>query len=93
MQIPPGDYAHQLGSGWLDDPSGTPHSRRDAAGKVVVAIFSIPNMSQGGYREKWANLLANQSDTKLPNSVFLVLFEDMAHAGMFEGIPRSGLKQ
>jgi hypothetical protein len=93
MHIPPGDYARRLGGGSLDDPSGAPHTRRDAAGKVLVAIFSIPNMSQGGYQEKWANLLANQSDTKLPKSVFLVLFEDMAHAGMFKGIARSDLKQ
>src|SRR5579871_413913 len=70
MQIPPGDYTRQLGNGSLDDPSGAPHSRREATGKIIVAIFSIPNMSQGGYQEKWANLLANQSDTKLPKSVF-----------------------
>jgi hypothetical protein len=93
MQVPPGDYVRQLGNGSLEDPSGAPHSRREAAGKVIVAIFSIPNMSQGGYQEKWANLLANQSDTKLPKSVFLVLFEDMAHAGMFKGVARSDLKQ
>jgi hypothetical protein len=93
MQIPPGDYTHQLGSGSLDDPSGAPHTRREAAGKVIVAIFSIPNMSQGGYQEKWSNLLADQADTKLPRSVFLVLFEDMAHAGLFKGIARSDLKQ
>ncbi len=93
MHIPPGDYARQIGNGSLEDPSGAPHTRRDAAGEVVVAIFSIPNMSQGGYQEKWSDLLASQSDTKLPKSVFLVLFEDMAHAGMFKGIARSDLKQ
>ena len=92
MQIPPGDYARHLGNGSLDDPSGAPHTRREAAGKVIVAIFSIPNMSQGDYQEKWSNLLADQPDTKLPKSVFLVLFEDMAHAGMFKGIARSDLK-
>jgi hypothetical protein len=93
MQIPPGDYTRQLGNGSLDDPSGAPHTRREAAGQVIVAIFSIPNMSQGSYQEKWSNLLADQSDTKLPKSVFLVLFEDMAHAGLFEGIARSDLKK
>jgi hypothetical protein len=92
MQIPPGDYTQQLGNGSLDDPSGAAHTRRDATGKVIVAIFSIPNMSQGGYQEKWANLLAHQAGTKLPNSVFLVLFENMAQAGMFKGIARSDMK-
>lgn len=62
MHIPSGDYARQLGGGTLDDPSGAPHTRRDAEGQVIVAIFSIPNMSQGGYQEKWAKLLADQSD-------------------------------
>jgi hypothetical protein len=93
MQIPAGDYTRQLGNGSLDDPSGVPHTRREAAGQVIVAIFSIPNMSQGSYQEKWSNLLADQSDTKLPKSEFLVLFEDMAHAGLFEGIARSDLKK
>lgn len=93
MQIPSGDYTRQLGNGSLDDPSGVAHTRQDAKNQVIVAIFSIPNMSQGGYQEKWANLLGHQADTKLPNSVFLVLFEDMAHAGMFKGIARSDMKE
>ena len=93
MVIPPGDYTRQLGNGTLDDPSGAAHTRRDAAGQVVVAIFSIPNMSQGSYQEKWAKLLADQPDTRLPHSVFLVLFENMAQAGMFKGIARSDLKK
>jgi hypothetical protein len=93
MQIPPGDYAHQIGNGSLADPSGAAHTRRDAANQVIVAIFSIPNMSQGSYQEKWADLLAHQPETKLPNSVFLVLFENMAQAGMFKGIARSDMKE
>jgi hypothetical protein len=93
MHIPPGNYTRQLGNGSLDDPSGAAHTRRDANGEVIVAIFSIPNMSQGSYQEKWADLLAHHPGTKLPKSVFLVLFEDMAHAGMFKGIARSDLKQ
>jgi hypothetical protein len=93
MQIPPGDYTRQLGSGSLDDPSGVAHTRRDAAGKVIVAIFSIPNMSQGSYQEKWAKLLAHEPDTELPKSDFLVLFENMSQAGMFKGIARSDMKQ
>ena len=92
MVVPPGNYARHLGTGSLDDPSGVAHTPREAAGHVIVAIFSIPNMSQGGYQEKWSNLLAQQSDTKLPRSVFLVLFENMAQAGMFKGIARSDMK-
>ncbi len=34
-----------------------------------------------------------KSGSKLPESVFLVLFEDMAHAGMFKGIARDDLKK
>ena len=93
MQIPPGNFTRQLGSGSLDDPSGAAHTRRDAAGQVIVAIFSIPNMSQGNYQEKWAKLLSTQPDTKLPDSVFLVLFENMSQAGMFKGIARSDMKK
>jgi hypothetical protein len=93
MVVPPGNYTRQLGNGSLADPSGVAHTRREAKGQVIVAIFSIPNMSQGSYQEKWANLLAHQSDTKLPNSVFLVLFENMAQAGMFKGIARSDMKE
>jgi hypothetical protein len=93
MQIPPGHYTRQLGNGSLDDPTGVAHTRQEAKGQVIVAIFSIPNMSQGNYQEKWANLLGHQRDTKLPTSVFLVLFEDMAQAGMFQGIARSDMKE
>jgi hypothetical protein len=93
MQIPPGDYTRQLGNGSLDDPSGAAHTRRDANGQVIVAIFSIPNMSQGSYQEKWAKLLAHQPDTRVSNSVFLVLFENMSQAGMFKGIARSDMKE
>jgi hypothetical protein len=93
MQIPPGDYTHQLGSGSLADPSGALHTRRDATDQVIVAIFSIPNMSQGSYQEKWADLLAQRPETKLPTSIFLALFENMAQAGMFKGIARSDMKK
>jgi hypothetical protein len=93
MVVPPGNYTRQLGNGSLADPSGVAHTRREAKGQVIVAIFSIPNMSQGNYQEKWANLLAHQSDTKVSNRVFLVLFENMAQAGMFKGIARSDMKE
>jgi hypothetical protein len=93
MQIPPGDYTRQLGNGSLNDPSGAAHTRREASGQVIVAIFSIPNMSQGSYQEKWADLLAQQPGTKVPASVFLVLFENMSQAGMFKGIARSDMKK
>ena len=48
MNLPPGDYAKQLGTRSIADPSGATHTKEMVAGKVVVAIFSASNMSQGG---------------------------------------------
>jgi hypothetical protein len=93
MRVPPGSYARRLGATVLADPLGTPHTRRDAAGKVLVAIFSAPTMSQGGYQEKWSSLLADQPATRLPGEVMLVLFEDMSQAGMFQGMARDDMKK
>ncbi len=93
MTIPPGDYAKQIGTRSLQDPSGTTHSKQEIKNKVVVGIFTAPNMSQGGTQEKWANLLANQSNTKVSNVVVLILVEDMSQAGMFKGMARSSMKK
>jgi hypothetical protein len=93
MNIPPGDYAKQIGTRSLADPSGTTHSKQEIKNKVVVGIFTAPNMSQGGTQEKWANLLANQADTKVSNVVVLILVEDMSQAGMFKGMARSSMKK
>jgi len=93
MRVPPGNYARRLGATVLADPLGNPHTRRDAAGKVMVAIFSAPTMSQGGYQEKWSSLLADQPATRLPGEVMLVLFEDMSQAGMFQGMARDDMKK
>jgi hypothetical protein len=93
MSVPSGNYQHQLGTAKLEDPSGTSHTKAEVAGKVVVAIFSAPNMSQGDKQQKWADLLATNPDTKVSSKVSLVLIEDMTQAGMFKGMARSSMKK
>src|SRR5277367_884850 len=93
MYLPEGNYATHIGTRPIADPSGTTHTRKEIAGKVVVGIFTAPNMSQGDVQEKWANLLANQSDTKISDDVALFLVEDMSQAGMFKGIARGDMKK
>jgi hypothetical protein len=93
MNMPSGDYAKQLGTRSIADPSGTTHTREEVKGKVVVAIFSAPNMSQGGRQEKWSNLLANQPATKVSDRVGLFLVEDMSQAGMFKGMALDSMKK
>ncbi len=93
MNIPPGSYAKTIGKTALADPSGTTHTRQDVAGKVVVAIFSAPNMTQGGQQEKWSDLLSTQPASKLPDKVALVLVEDMTQAGMFKGMALDSMKK
>jgi hypothetical protein len=90
--LPPGDYAKKIDTIPLSDPSGTTHTQQEVKGKVVVAIFSAPNMSQGGTQEKWSKLLAVDPDTKLSDSVALVLIEDMSQAGAFKGIALNNMK-
>jgi len=94
MQIPPGvNYQMHLGTRTIKDPSGVNHSRADVRDKVVVAIFSAPNMSQGDVQQKWSDMLANNAGTKVDDAVVLVLAEDMSQAGMFKGIARDDMKK
>lgn len=93
MNMPPGNYQKHLGSRSIADPSGKTHSRAEVRGKVVVCIFSAPNMSQGDIQQKWADLLANNPKTKVDDRVVLVLAEDMSQAGMFKGIARDSMKK
>jgi len=93
MNLPPGDYARSIGTRSISDPSGATHTKEEIKGKVVVAIFSAPNMSQGGRQEKWADLLANQPDTKVSDAVALFLVEDMSQAGMFKGMALDSMKK
>ena len=93
MHLPPGSYATQIDTAPLADPSGVTHTRLEVKGKVVVAIFSAPNMSQGGQQEKWSNLLATQPTTKISDSVALFLVEDMSQAGAFKGIALDNMKK
>jgi hypothetical protein len=93
MFLPEGNYTTRLGTGSIADPSGATHTRKEVKGKVVVAIFSAPNMSQGDRQEKWSDLLANQSGTKVSDDVALFLVEDMSQAGMFKGIALGDMKK
>ena len=93
MNMPPGNYTTQLGTGSIADPSGATHTRQEVKGKVVVAIFSAPNMSQGDRQEKWSDLLANKPDTKLSDRIGLFLVEDMSQAGMFKGMALDSMKK
>jgi predicted transcriptional regulator len=93
MNMPQGNYATHLGTRALKDPSGATHTSQEVKGKVVVGIFSAPNMSQGGRQEKWSDLLATQPDTKVSNDVALVLVEDMTQAGMFKGMALDSMKK
>jgi hypothetical protein len=93
LNLPEGNYAMHIGTRPIADPSGATHTRKEIAGKVVVGIFTAPNMSQGDIQEKWANLLANQADTKISEDVALFLVEDMSQAGMFKGIARGDMKK
>jgi hypothetical protein len=93
MNLPDGNYAKHLGTHSLADPSGKTHSRQEVKDKVVVGIFTAPNMSQGDVQQKWADLLANNSDTKLSDEVALILVEDMSQAGWFKGVARGDMKK
>ena len=93
MVIPPGHHAPKIGTRPLADPSGATHTRQEVAGKVCVAIFSAPNMSQGDKQEKWSDLLANKSATKISDSVVLILIEDMSQAGPFKDMALDSMKK
>ena len=92
MFIPDGNYAKKIGNHSLDDPSGKSHNRQEVLNQVVVAIFSIPNMSQGGKQERWAELLADNSKTKLNDKIALFLIEDMKQSS-FRGMARNRMEK
>jgi hypothetical protein len=94
MSSPPGShYEKRLGSGAIADPTGKIHTRAEVKGKVVLILFSAPNMSQGNVQEKWSKLLADDPKTKVDDRVVLALFEDMTQAGMFKGIALDDMKK
>jgi hypothetical protein len=93
MTIPKGYYAKKIGKAPISDPSGTTHTRQEIAGKVVVGIFSAPNMTEGGQQEKWSDLLSTQPESKVSDAVVLILVEDMTQAGMFKGMALSSMKK
>lgn len=86
--IPSGYIAKNLGKSVLADPTGVTHSKKEVAGRVVVAIFSAPTPSQGDLQKQWSSGLASA----LPSSVAFILVEDMTEAGMFKGIALSDMK-
>lgn len=88
MTIPSGYQAKNLGSSVVADPTGVTHTKKEVAGKVVVALFSAPTPSQGDLQKQWSNGLA----AALPKSVAFILVEDMTQAGLFKGIALSDMK-
>src|SRR5450432_591921 len=77
MNMPAGNYSTHLGTRALKDPSGATHTRQEIKNKVVVGIFSAPNMSQGDTQQKWSDILATHPDTKVSDEVALILVEDI----------------
>ncbi|SDT95582.1 hypothetical protein SAMN05444156_1045 [Verrucomicrobium sp. GAS474] len=92
MTIPPGDYAREMGDQTLKDPAGGRHFSADVKGYVVVVIFSVPDLSQGGRQKKWAKFLAEEGATRLPRAVKFALIEDMAQSGL-SGMARDEMKK
>ncbi len=93
FNLPAGYYAKKIGPELLADPSGETHSRQEVAGKVVVVIFSAPNMTQGGRQEKWSKILADDPGTRLSDNISFYLLEDMSAAGMFKGMARDSMRK
>jgi hypothetical protein len=83
MMIPSGQRGARVGSDPLSDPAGEVHTHLAISGRVGVVIFSVPDMSQGPSQRRWSRILANDPASMLPDSVALVLVEDMAAAGPF----------
>lgn len=90
QQVPPG-YRASIPIGSLRDPQNMVHAFNGKLTRPVVAIFSIPNMSQGGTQERWANALADDPQTRLPDTVGLFLVEDMVTG--FSDIARKEMKK
>jgi hypothetical protein len=93
MVLPPGHYQRHFGQGKLEDPLCRTYAKTDVRNKVVVAIFSSPNMSNGDAQRKWVDLLANNPETKLKDAVLLVLVEDMSQAGMFRDMALASMRK
>ena len=91
MTIPPGHYAKKMGNNTVKDSSGAVYGKEDVKGRVCVAIFITPNLAEGVKRH-WAYLLADKPSTKLPNSVALVMIENIAAAGGFKKMPMTATR-
>lgn len=73
-------YLSSIPAGALPDPHGRIHTTEGKLTRPIVAIFSVPNLSQGSIQEKWAKELSENPETKLPDDVGLYLIEDMKEA-------------
>ena len=77
----------------LQDPAGKPHHRLAVDGKIGVVIFSVPDMSQGPSQRRWSRILASDPSSRLPDSVALVLVENMALSGPFRDEARDDMQK
>lgn len=91
MSLPPGNYARKLGSNAVEDPSGAIHTKQEVRGRVMVGIFITPNLTEG-VKRRWAYLLADKASTRLPDSVALVMIENIAAAGGFKKMGKDSVK-
>lgn len=92
MTVPADGYLRRLDNDALLDPAGVRHSTDRVRGRVVVILFSIPDLGQGDNQKRWSALLADDPDTRLPKSAAFALIEDMAQAG-FPGLARDEMRR
>jgi hypothetical protein len=90
-QTVPSGYRTSIPVGSLRDPQNMVHAFNGKLTRPIVAIFSIPNMSQGGTQERWASALADDPGTRLPDTVGLFLVEDMVTG--FSDLARKEMKK
>jgi hypothetical protein len=80
-------YLKSIPAGSLPDPHGKIYKTDGKLSRPVIAIFSVPDWSQGPIQDKWAKQLVDNPETKLPDHVGLYLIEDMSGT-MFREIAR-----
>jgi hypothetical protein len=85
-------YLKSIPAGSLPDPHGKIYTTDGKLTRPVIAIFSVPDWSQGPVQEKWAKQLADDPVTRLPDLVGLYLIEDMSEA-MFRETARKEIKK
>jgi len=91
--LPASDYVRMLGAYELADPSGAMHTEQEVTKKVCIVIFTVPDMNQGDMQQAWSDLLANKPETKVPDTVALLLLEDISQAGFFKDMALDSMKK